>query len=65
MFSMGMSYRDITKHVEDYRKIMLETWEEMPQHFITSSSKDIGKDEVLNYIGELNENMISKDDGII
>ncbi|OIQ18229.1 ribosome biogenesis GTP-binding protein YihA/YsxC [Lacinutrix sp. MedPE-SW] len=55
----------ITKHVEDYRKIMLETWEEMPQHFITSSSKDIGKDEVLNYIGELNENMISKDDGII
>ena len=47
----------IDKHVEDYKNIMLETWEEMPQHFITSSSKDIGKDEVLGFIGELNDGM--------
>lgn len=47
----------IERHVEDYRNVMLETWEEMPRHFITSSSKDIGKEDVLGYIGELNEGM--------
>jgi GTP-binding protein len=50
----------ITKHVEDYKNIMLKTWEEMPNYFITSSSKFVGKDEVLGYIGELNENMESQ-----
>ena len=48
----------ITNHVEDYKTVMLETWEEMPQHFITSSSKRMGQDDVLNYINGLNENML-------
>ena len=48
----------IENHVNDYEKILLETWEEMPNYFITSSSKDIGKDEVLKYIDSLNANMI-------
>jgi GTP-binding protein len=48
----------ITKHVEDYKNILLQTWEEMPNYFITSSSKVIGQDEVLGYIDELNGNMI-------
>jgi len=48
----------IENHVEDYKKIMLATWEEMPKHFITSSSKDIGKEDVLGYIGELSDGMI-------
>lgn len=47
----------IDRHIEDYKNIMLETWEEMPKHFITSSSTSIGKDEVLGYIGELNDGM--------
>ncbi len=47
----------IKNHVEAYKNVLLETWEEMPNHFITSSSKDIGKDEVLNYIDSLNDNM--------
>ena len=47
----------IENHVEDYKKIVLETWEEMPNYFITSSSKGIGKDEVLEYIDSLNSNM--------
>tara|TARA_R110002012_G_scaffold312248_1_gene522800 strand:- start:383079 stop:383681 length:603 start_codon:yes stop_codon:yes gene_type:complete len=49
----------ILNHVADYSAIMLETWEQMPNYFITSSSKDIGKDDVLNYIHEVNENMES------
>lgn len=47
----------IENHVDDYKSVLLETWEDMPNHFVTSSSKDIGKDDVLKYIGSLNENM--------
>ncbi|MFD2543416.1 ribosome biogenesis GTP-binding protein YihA/YsxC [Lacinutrix gracilariae] len=47
----------IENHVEDYKKILLETWEEVPNYFITSSSKDIGKEDVLEYIDSLNANM--------
>ena len=49
----------IEHHVEDYKNILLETWEEMPNHFITSSTKNIGKDDVLNYISEINEELNS------
>ncbi|WP_396601928.1 ribosome biogenesis GTP-binding protein YihA/YsxC [Algibacter sp. R77976] len=49
----------IENHIEVYKNIMLETWEEVPNYFITSSSKDIGKDDVLEYIDSLNENFIS------
>lgn len=47
----------IENHIEDYKTILLETWEAMPNYFITSSSKDIGKDAVLGYIDELNGNL--------
>jgi len=47
----------ISNHVEDYKAILLETWEEMPNHFITSSSKGIGKDELLNYINQINQSL--------
>ena len=48
----------IDNHVNDYAAILLETWEEMPNYFITSSTKDLGKDDVLKYIDHLNSNMI-------
>lgn len=44
----------IERHVNDYRTVLLETWEDMPNHFITSSSKNIGKDGLLNYIEGIN-----------
>lgn len=47
----------IEQHVDDYKNVMLEFWEEMPDHFITSSSKSIGKDNVLAYIEALNQNL--------
>ncbi len=40
--------------IELYINKMLEYWEEMPTYFITSSSSKLGKDEVLNYIQEIN-----------
>jgi GTP-binding protein len=36
---------------------MLETWEEMPNYFVTSSSKKIGRDELLSYIDSINQEL--------
>ncbi|MCF1190846.1 ribosome biogenesis GTP-binding protein YihA/YsxC [Mangrovimonas sp. AS39] len=47
----------INKHIEDYKNDMLQFWEDMPNYFITSSSKNVGKDELLNYIQDLNQNL--------
>lgn len=45
----------IENHVEDYCKELSKTWEEVPQYFVTSSSKKIGQEEVLNFIQTTNE----------
>lgn len=47
----------IENHVEDYKNVLLQTWETMPNYFITSASNELGKDTVLSYIDELNGNM--------
>ena len=44
----------ITQNIKLYQSKMLEYWEEMPQYFITSSSKSIGKEELLNFIEQTN-----------
>ena len=38
-----------------YKREMLKIWEEMPPHFITSSVDSTGKEELLNYIEEVNQ----------
>ena len=43
----------ILKYLNDIRK----DWEEIPQHFITSSEKKIGKTELLKYIDEINKSI--------
>ena len=45
----------LPKSIEAYIKEMLEYWEEMPNYFITSSSSGLGKEEMLNYIQEINQ----------
>ena len=40
-----------------YMKKLEETWEELPPYFITSSEKKIGRDEVLNYIEQINKQL--------
>ncbi|WP_298479255.1 ribosome biogenesis GTP-binding protein YihA/YsxC [uncultured Maribacter sp.] len=45
----------IEKQVNQYLKILLEDiWEEAPMHFVTSSSKRLGRDEVLYFIENIN-----------
>ena len=43
--------------VEDYKKKLLETWEELPPIFLTSAEKKQGRDEVLDYIGQINSEL--------
>ena len=45
----------LSNNLEIFRKTMLEKWEELPREFITSSEKVIGRDDILNYIDELNK----------
>jgi GTP-binding protein len=37
-----------------------ETWEELPPYFITSSESKMGREEVLNYIEQINKEIGSK-----
>ena len=45
----------IDNYVEDYCKELLKSWEELPPYFITSSSKKIGQENLLNFIRSTNE----------
>ncbi|MDD2985199.1 ribosome biogenesis GTP-binding protein YihA/YsxC [Flavobacterium sp.] len=48
----------IHSHVEAYRKQVLASgWEEMPQHFVTSATEATGKEDLLSYIDEINQEM--------
>ena len=44
-------------NVEAYKKRLLEDWEELPPIFITSAENRQGKEEVLNYIDEIEKNL--------
>lgn len=40
--------------VEAYKAHLLETWEELPPTFVTSSESGLGRDELLAFIGDTN-----------
>lgn len=51
----------IEKKVDSYIKELLSgVWEEAPNYFITSSSKKIGRDELLDYIYNINLEFFSE-----
>lgn len=42
------------RNVEQYKKVLLKNWEELPPIFVTSAEKGAGRDELLRYIENLN-----------
>jgi GTP-binding protein len=47
--------------VADYRKkVLANGWEEMPPFFITSATEAIGKEDVLQYIDDVNQDMFKE-----
>jgi len=45
----------IERNIEVYKQELLNTWEEIPPYFSTSSLKNTGRDELLNYIDQINK----------
>lgn len=44
----------IERNVAHYKSTLNKSWEELPKHFITSSSSYEGKEQLLNYIDSIN-----------
>lgn len=47
----------LNENVETYKNILLESWEELPPIFITSSEKKIGGEQLTAYIEQINEQL--------
>ena len=45
------------ENVERYLARLREQWEELPPYFVTSSEKGIGRNEVLDYIDQINKSL--------
>lgn len=45
------------QNATNYLNKLSETWEELPPHFITSSENKLGREDVLNYIEQINNNI--------
>ena len=45
----------VGQNIKAYKEKMLETWEELPPVFVTSSEKKQGREELLDYIESINK----------
>ena len=45
----------IESKIKKYKEIILESWQFLPEIFLTSSTKHIGKENIVSYINNLNE----------
>lgn len=49
--------QSIATNTERYFEKLKETWEELPPFFITSAEKKIGREEILDYIEQINSSL--------
>lgn len=47
----------LEKNIAHYKSVLMQYWEELMPLFITSSANNSGKEDVLNYIGDINRNL--------
>ncbi len=47
---------ELEQNLKAYEEKLFETWETMPGYFISSSEKGVGKDEILDFIENINQN---------
>ena len=52
-----ISKSKLNENVAIYKTKLLETWEELPPFFYTSATHKKGKEEILNYIEEINNQL--------
>jgi GTP-binding protein len=46
--------RLVSKNVKSFLEAMKKTWQFLPRHFVTSAVKKMGKQKILDFIGETN-----------
>lgn len=52
----------VNNHVEAYKKQLLAgDWAEMPPYFVTSSLEAIGREGILEYINQINEDIFKNE----
>lgn len=49
------SQREVSKNVKAFLDTMRKTWQFLPQHFVTSAVKKLGRDKLLQFIEMCNE----------
>ena len=52
-----LTRKELSDNTILYKSELAKVWDEIPAFFITSAEKKTGKDEVLEYIGKLNEDL--------
>ena len=52
-----LSVGKVNANVEEYKRKLLETWEELPPYIVTSSESRQGRDELLAYIEKVNKEL--------
>ncbi len=52
-----ISNKQLQENLAVYKTTLLESWEELPPVFCSSSAHKKGKEEILNYIEQINHNM--------
>ena len=50
----------IERNIAAYQQVLLETWEEFPLYFVTSTENKTGKEELTHYIEQINEEIKNK-----
>ena len=48
----------VEKNIELYKKELLRKWKKLPEIFITSSKKQIGRKKILTYISKINNSLL-------
>lgn len=50
----------VSQNVKDFLNAMRQTWQFLPQHFVTSAVKNLGREKVLKFIEETNKEFREK-----
>ena len=50
-----LSKTQLKKNVDEIKKSILETWEEMPMFFLTSAKSSAGKEDIMRFIEDANK----------
>lgn len=53
-----LKLNELNNNISNYKRKMTSTiWEEMPKYFVTSATNSTGKEDVLSYINEINQQL--------